>query len=529
MKRAALYARFSGDQQNPLSADDQLALCREWCEKNGYVVAAEYADRAISGASVLNRPAVRELMSAIPTGRFDVVVIEALDRISRDQEDVAAIFKRLRFADIQLLSVAEGEIGPLHIGLKGTMNAMFLDDLSKKVKRGLDAITLKGKFAAGIPYGYRRIPGKPGEIEIDQEKAEIVRRIFREYAGGLGAWKIALILNAEGVPAPRGGKWRDGAILHSRAERASGGILQNEVYKGVLAYGHTKSIKNPSTGKNTLRPRRDDEVKRVPVPHLAIVTADLWDSVQAMHETKRAEHKRHRGPQRLLSGLMKCSECGGSIVSTGTKKEGKKTYTYVRCLNARNGLGCDHRKMHLVDRLEGDVLEALKKRLRDKDAIAASIQAYHAEAERIAKSSSGERAATAKRQAELQIKLDRLVDQVADGAMSGASVNRKIAELEAEIATLAQRLAELPTASNVVALHPRAKDHYLKIVDELDGGEKTTELLRKIVDRVNVKPSGEFEIVGHLNALLGGNNNDRVAAGIVNPTRAHFKIQSAAV
>lgn len=70
-------------------------------------------------------------------GKFEIILAEAMDRLSRDQADIAAVFKRLRFAGVAIVTLSEGEIGDLHIGLKGTMNALFLKDLADKTRRGL--------------------------------------------------------------------------------------------------------------------------------------------------------------------------------------------------------------------------------------------------------------------------------------------------------------------------------------------------------------------------------------------------------
>jgi site-specific DNA recombinase len=96
-----------------------------------------YHDAAISGASVILRPGVQSLLQDAQRGRFDIVLAEALDRVSRDQADVATLFKHLRFAGVQIVTLAEGEISELHVGLKGTMNALFLKDLAAKTHRGL--------------------------------------------------------------------------------------------------------------------------------------------------------------------------------------------------------------------------------------------------------------------------------------------------------------------------------------------------------------------------------------------------------
>ena len=118
---------------------------------------------------------------------FEIVVTEALDRVSRDQAAVATLYKHLRFAGVMIVTLAEGEISELHVGLKGTMNALFLKGLAAKTHRGLRGRVEAGKSGGGICYGYDMVKlhdaaGEPirGERSIDEAEAEIVRRIFRE-------------------------------------------------------------------------------------------------------------------------------------------------------------------------------------------------------------------------------------------------------------------------------------------------------------------------------------------------------------
>ena len=128
---AVIYARYSSDLQRDASIDDQVRMCRARIEQEGWQYLHTYTDRARSGASAL-RPAYQSLLQDARQGQFDIVVSESLDRLSRDQEDVAGLFKRLCFAGISLFTLAEGEISELHVGLKGTMNALFLKDLAQK-------------------------------------------------------------------------------------------------------------------------------------------------------------------------------------------------------------------------------------------------------------------------------------------------------------------------------------------------------------------------------------------------------------
>ncbi len=147
--RAVIYARYSTELQSASSIDDQVRLCRECLERDGHKMVQVYNDRAVSGATLM-RPGIQMLMQDASRGEFDLIYAEALDRISRDQEDVAGFFKRIRFADVKIVTFAEGEISELHVGLKGTMNALFLKDLAQKARRGLEGRIRQGKSGGGL-------------------------------------------------------------------------------------------------------------------------------------------------------------------------------------------------------------------------------------------------------------------------------------------------------------------------------------------------------------------------------------------
>jgi site-specific DNA recombinase len=208
MSRVALYARYSSDNQRDASIEDQLRLCRLHAERQGWKVVDSYSDRAISGASLL-RPGIQELISDAQRQHFDTVLTESLDRLSRDQEDIAGLYKRMRFADVRIVTLSEGEVSELHIGLKGTMGALYLKDLADKTRRGLRGRVENGKSGGGLCYGYDVVQrlsesGEPvrGDRTINESEAAIVRRIFRDYVAGSSSRTIAQVLNREGVPGP---------------------------------------------------------------------------------------------------------------------------------------------------------------------------------------------------------------------------------------------------------------------------------------------------------------------------------------
>ena len=149
--RAIVYARYSSDHQRDASIEDQIRECRAFIERQGWDYQHAYVDRALSGALTV-RPGYQLMLEGARERQFDIAVAEALDRFSRDQEDIAALYKRFRFAGIALVTLAEGQITDLHVGLKGTMNALYLKDLADKTRRGL-----RGRVEAALRVAASRM------------------------------------------------------------------------------------------------------------------------------------------------------------------------------------------------------------------------------------------------------------------------------------------------------------------------------------------------------------------------------------
>jgi site-specific DNA recombinase len=164
----------------------------------------------------------------------------SLDRVSRDQEDIAHVYKRMRFLGISIVTLSDSDVNELHVGLKGTMNALYLRDLADKTRRGLRGRIEAGKSGGGNSYGYDVVKtigdnGEPvrGERRINPQQAAIVKRIFEDYARGVSPRAIAKQLNRDGVPGPRGKAWGPSTI-HGNWQRGTG-ILNNELYVGRQA------------------------------------------------------------------------------------------------------------------------------------------------------------------------------------------------------------------------------------------------------------------------------------------------------
>ena len=280
MTRAVIHARYSSDQQSAASIDDQLRLCKERVAREGWSLTEVYRDAAMSGASAL-RPGYQALLEGVRGAEFDVIVVEALDRLTRDQEDVAALHKRCGFAGVRIVTITEGEITELHVGLKGTMNALFLKHLADKTRRGLRGRIEAGASGGGLTYGYDVVCSleRRGERRINEAEAAVVRRIFQAYADGLSPKRIAFELNGDGVLAPRGGQFA-AITINGNRERGTG-ILNNELYVGRLVWTRLHCCKDPDTGRRCSRPNVPGAVIIRPAPDLRIVDNTLWAAAQA--------------------------------------------------------------------------------------------------------------------------------------------------------------------------------------------------------------------------------------------------------
>jgi site-specific DNA recombinase len=428
--RAVIYARYSSDLQSESSIEDQIRLCRERVQQENGTVVDVHADYAISGGSVRNRPGMQALLDQAKSGKFDHVVAEALDRVSRDQEDIAAIYKRLRHSDIRLLTLAEGEISELHVGLKGTMNALFLKDLALKVRRGQRGRVEAGKIPGGSSYGYRIIRQlrpdgsvSTGEREIDLSQAAIIRRIFEEYADGMAPRQIAARLNREAVPSPRGGQWNASTINGNRRRR--NGILSNELYAGRITYNRQRFVKDPETGKRLARPNPEREWVSREVPGLRIIENELWERVQEIkHRYSSRWGNKRQSKKRLLSGLLKCGRCGGGM----TISRGDRYY----CSARREKSSCNADRGIAAPNLEKRVLNGLKDILIGNDVLIDEFVAeFKRELTRLRKQSHGASRRLIKDLQQVECGIKRCLDFITGGDGEPGSVRDQLRRLEA--------------------------------------------------------------------------------------------------
>lgn len=536
MTRAAIYARYSSDMQSSRSIEDQVGLCRARAERDGLEVVEIYADYAISGASA-ERPRFRQLIADARAGLFDVILAEALDRLSRDQEHIAGLHKQVTFAGVRIVTIAEGDISELHIGLKGTMSALFLKDLAQKTHRGLSGRVKAGGSGGGLSFGYQvrrglQPDGTPiaGALDIVPEQASVIRRIFEGYVAGRSPRSIAKVLNAEQVPGPRGGRWT-ASLLLGNAQRETG-ILRNRLYVGERVWNRQHFLKDPNTGRRVARLNPAEAWILAPAPDLAFLDRELWEAAQArLRDGRRlvtAQSKLAQGsaqpslgarlgsarrPKWPLAGLVRCGVCNGpmSVVANGGR---------LGCANHTQRGTCDNRRTILRDAVLARVLVELKERLLAPELVETFARAYVEEVNTANRERGARQASLSGQQAKLDRQIRNLLDLIKDGHGSPAMVE-ELRALERQREGLQEEMARTATPEPVPTLHPNLPALYRRRVEALEEAlqdEATSALagaaLCTLIDAILVTPGarrGEVSLSlrGDLAAFLGAGEAER--------------------
>jgi site-specific DNA recombinase len=516
MTRAVIYARFSTDLQNEKSTEDQIALCRAHATRRGLQIIQTFEDKARSGASILGRDGLMRLMDAARARAFDVLVVESLDRLSRDMEDLAGIHKRLTFFKIEIDAVHDGTADSILIGIRGLIGQMQREDGAKKVRRGMTGVVRGGRHAGGRAYGYRAVPGRRGELEIVEEEAEVVRRIFAAFAVWRSAREIAGDLNRDRIVPPRGTRW-NASTINGNSQRGSG-IIFNELYTGRIVWNKVRMVKNPETGKRLSRPNPRENWQVVAAPHLRIIDDDTWARVRELRSEKARLHTNvKRKPAHLLSGLLRCGCCGSGMSVHDRDKTGK---TRIRCSAVRESGSCTNRRIVYLRDVEQAVLSGMREELKDRRLIETYARRYNEERQRLAAAANATRTRLESKHARIESERQRNIDMVVKGVIEEEDARQRIADLKAQRLEVEAEIGALEEAPKIISLHPATLDRYTETVDTLAAGlaehaeaeddrGPLVETFRALVQSVTIHTNGPregfcAEVRGKLAALTGG-------------------------
>lgn len=400
MKKAVIYARYSSERQTEQSIEGQLRTCREFAERENIWITGEYIDRAISGTTD-HRPQFQRMINDCKTLDIDYVIVYKLDRFARNRYDSAIYKAKLKQNGIRLLSamekITDSPEGIIMEGLLEAMNEYYSAELSQKIKRGMRENVIKGKTTGGnVALGYRI--GIDKRLEIVEEQAVIVRKIFQMYASGSTFAEIINELNSSGLKTSRGNPYNPSSISR---------ILSNERYAGRYTI---KGI---------------DEVAECP----RIIDDDLFNTVQKKLSESQSKHRHRNNHTYLLSGVLRCGECGERMTGTGGTSQHGKRYYYYHCPNKHYGR-ID------ANTLETTVLNAIDKYLQSEKLKTVAKIAFEEYKKQLLDTS--ELDAVNKEIKQVEKKLSNAISAVLNGLHS-TTIQNTIAELETQKSDLIAR------------------------------------------------------------------------------------------
>jgi site-specific DNA recombinase len=329
--RAAIYTRVSSAKQGEegTSLETQEQACRAYAEARGYEVAVVYRETH-TGADLFERAQLTRLRDAIRGGDIDVVIVYALDRLSRNQAHLGFIYTESDRAGVAIELVSEDldatPEGQLLQAVRGYIAETERLRITERTRRGIRARVEEGRPITGpkAPYGYRWRDEHKSGYDFDPVTAPIARRIYDRVLAGDSLRSIAMALTAEGVPTPTGrGKRWEVVTLHS--------VLKNPIYTGqVYAYRHQTLPRTGRQSRTVVKRPLEEQVRLPDGTAPALVTQVEFDAVQQRLACNRATAPRNNAnPEATLlrCGIGRCGYCGRPLSITSRKGRGH----YYRC------------------------------------------------------------------------------------------------------------------------------------------------------------------------------------------------------
>lgn len=520
----AAYLRYSTALQDQRSNEDQLRRCRRHAAANGMNVVEVYSDEAESGSHIDRAGMQRLLADAKRRGMFRAVLVDDLSRLSRDLGQTwSVVFGDLAHDDIAVIDVTTGMSSSdpnarIMFAAMGMVNDQFLQSVRKQTHRGLEGRALSGHWPGGRVFGYKTVeeenppdPAHPRKRPVvDDTQAPVVKRIFEMYDNGAGLKQIASTLNDEGIPAPndggrgnkRGRGWGPGTI------RA---MLCNARYIGDCIWNQHRWIGSGKKHRRRVK-RPESEWIRLHCPELAIIDRKRWDTVQARfrrHAQKGLGRPAGTGSKRspLVSGLLRCGECGGSMTIVGARKKGPTSYARFGCSSHYNrGASICANAVTLSERkITAALLAALTETLGHPDHVKRFVEQAQREMVRLEKKDAdddgGER-----RVRECERRIARLTETLAKLGWSDA-IAAKLKEEEAHLARLkVERAKSAKPAGGRSIPEPKviAEDfrrlHGILKADAVRGRELLARFVSPLVMTPKVEgPSRSYRATGAVN------------------------------
>lgn len=370
----AIYLRLSRDDQNgnteSMSISNQRDMLMSYCNERGWKIYDIYVDDGFTGTN-FERPGFQRMIGDIEEGYVSVVLTKDLSRLGRNYV-MTGQYTDFFFPEHGVRYVAvndsydsakeDNDIAPF----KNILNEMYAKDISKKIRSARQISAKQGKFMGSKPpFGYIKSQEDRHLLVIDPPAAEIVKRLFREFAAGESGRNMATQLNAEGVDTPAEYYFKQTGKRATRSNTLQQWgsctilqLLRNQVYIGDMVQCKRK-VSSFKTKKRLVT--NPDAWVIVEGTHEPIIDRFTWECVQRrLDKTKRQSvcnsiRATRSGDINVFSGIIRCADCGAAMAFNERVNKNGTKYRFYRCSRYANS-GSKSCSMHFMD---ADTLESI--------------------------------------------------------------------------------------------------------------------------------------------------------------------------
>ena len=511
----ALYERLSRDDElvgESNSIQTQKAILLDYATSHGFLNCVHYTDDGFSGGN-FDRPAWKRMIADIEAGKVSAVIVKDMSRVGRDYLQTGyytEVFFRqyeIRFIAISNNVDSNDQSTAEFAPFLNIMNEWYLRDASRKQKQAYQSRVKSGIPATNhVVYGYRKDPDRKHHWLVDEEAAEVVRRVFRLAASGLGVQHIAETLHREHIERPAAYMHRKGYADHEFRESLNrpydwNASTVSAILKRPEYLGHSVCFRHTNISYKTKQQRINNPSDWIILEntHEPIVDRELFDLAQRNRRTVRRDGK--SGKPNVLTGLVFCADCGQKMYnrrkgseydpSTGLYKSdyyGCSTYNLTRYVTGRSctshAIQTKALRTLILDTIRKVTAFALKDKARFAEKVREQSQLKHtSEAKELQK-----KVTKAKRRVE---ELDRLLMKLyEDYALERIPFERYSEYADRYEAERSALKGELATDQQSLALYTEDSesiDRFLALADRFtDLSALTDEMILSFVDKILV-------------------------------------------
>ena len=500
---AFLYERLSRDDNlegESYSIGNQKKLLTKVAKEKGYTNLVHFLDDGISGVT-MDRPGFNDMMEQLAAGKAAAVFVKDLSRLGRNYIEVGRLTEEFfPEHDIRLVAVSdnidtaegENELAPI----RNLFNEWYARDISKKRRISNKIKGNAGEPMGPPPYGYKKDPDDPKRWIVDEEAAQVVRRVFRMTLDGYGTEQIATIFSEEKILTPIA-YWREKGVNRPGKSKLRGPYMWNsstithilslQEYCGdILNFKtYSKSYKN----KKRLANDRENWVIFQDV-HEPIIERTIFEQVQ-QKRGKIRKRRTHEGERNMFSGLLVCADCGHNLHFHFN--QGNPDIKYFNCSNYKGNRGsCTSTHYVRVDFLEqvvlGEIRRLTKFASQFEDEFVKAVIGHSQQAEATdRKLKEKELKALQARDEELDGLFERIYEDNVSGRLSDDRFARMSRRYEEEQKELAEKIKALRAEIDKQSSQSMTTDMFISLVRKYTRARKLTpRMLNELIEKIEV-------------------------------------------